>query len=91
LANRAACHRQLYHPKQCVDDCTEALRLNPQHVKALIRRGQSLENLERYEDALKDFELANVFAPGTKVAADGASRIRSALKKFEKDKKAGKS
>jgi len=90
LANRAACHRQLYNPKACVDDCTAALVLIPGHVKALIRRAQSLENLEKYEDALKDFEQANILAPATKVAAEGAARIRAALKKQEKDKKGGK-
>jgi tetratricopeptide (TPR) repeat protein len=90
LANRAACYRQLYNPKACVDDCTAALALVPGHVKALIRRAQSLENLEKYEDALRDFEQANILAPGTKVASEGAARIRAALKRNEKEKKGKK-
>jgi len=90
LANRAACHRQLYNPKAVVDDCTAALKINPQHVKALVRRAQAYENMEKYQDALKDFDLANLLAPGTEVAVSGASRIRAALKKEAKDAKDGK-
>jgi len=87
LANRAACYRQLYNPKAVVDDCSLALKLNPQHVKALVRRAQAYENLEKYEDALRDFDLANVLSPGTKVAVEGSSRIRAAMRKEQKGKK----
>lgn len=83
-ANRAACYRQLYDSKAVVDDCTEALKLNPNHVKALLRRGQALESLEKFKDALEDFKMANYLAPGTPIAVSGASRIRSALKRMEK-------
>lgn len=83
-ANRAACHRQLYMSKKVVHDCTEALKLNPNHVKALIRRGQAQESLEKFKEALEDFQRANYLAPGTPVAVQGASRIRSALKRERK-------
>lgn len=83
-ANRAACQRQLYDPKACVADCTKAIELNPYHVKAYIRRGQSLESLEKWQDALNDFEKACMYAPGVSVAVQGAARIRSALKRAGK-------
>jgi len=83
-ANRAACYRQLYNSKAVVDDCTECLKLNPHHVKALIRRAQSYESLEKYKEALEDFKQANYLAPGTSIAVQGSSRIRASLKRMEK-------
>jgi len=83
-ANRAACYRQLYSSKKVVADCTSALACNPNHVKALIRRAQALESLEKFKEALQDFQQANYLAPGTPVAVQGASRIRAALKREKK-------
>jgi len=83
-ANRAACHRQLYASKKVVADCTEALKYNPNHVKALIRRAQANESLEKFKEALQDFQQATYLAPGTPVAVQGASRIRAALKRENK-------
>jgi len=82
--NRAACYRQLYDSKAVVSDCTEALKLNPNHVKALIRRGQALESLEKFQEALQDFKQANYLAPGTPIAVQGSSRIRASLKRMKK-------
>jgi tetratricopeptide (TPR) repeat protein len=83
-ANRAACHRQLYSSKEVVKDCTKALELNPRHVKAFIRRAQAQESLEKFKEALSDFQQACYLAPGTNVAVQGASRIRAALKREQK-------
>lgn len=81
LANRAACYRQLYNADACVADCTEALKYNPRHAKAYIRRAQSYESLEKFKEALKDFEQANMLAPGVSVAVQGAARIRTSLRR----------
>jgi tetratricopeptide (TPR) repeat protein len=51
-ANRAACYVQLYEPKKVLDDCNNALKLAPDHAKALLRRAQALESLEKYKEAL---------------------------------------
>jgi len=84
--NRAACYHQLYDPKKTAEDCSSALKLNPNQTKALIRRAQAYESLERYQDALKDFEAALILAPNADVAIKGATRIRSALRKETKEK-----
>lgn len=83
-ANRAACYRQLYKDQEVVADCTEAIKLVPNHVKAYIRRAQGYESQEKYEQALEDFQKASMLAPNTPVAYQGASRVRTALKKIGK-------
>lgn len=80
--NRAACNRQLYLPDQTIADCTAALELKPDHVKALIRRAQAYESIEAYKKAYADFEMAARLSPGTKVAQDGTNRIRTAMRKL---------
>jgi len=35
-------------------DCTAVLEIDPENVKALIRRAQAFEGLERYRFALQD-------------------------------------
>jgi len=85
--NRAACYHQLYDPKKTSEDCTQALKYNPQNVKAMIRRAQALESLEKYEDALKDFEQSLILAPGSEVSIKGSTRIRASLRRQAKDKK----
>lgn len=82
FANRAACNRQLYKDVEVVADCTKAIELVPNHVKAYIRRAQGYESQEKYEKALADYQKASILAPNTKVAYEGASRVRTALKKI---------
>lgn len=36
-----------------VDDCTAAVELDPSYVKALLRRAQANERLEKYDLALE--------------------------------------
>jgi tetratricopeptide (TPR) repeat protein len=78
-ANRAACNVQLYDPVKVRDDCNAALALVPNHVKALLRRGQALESLEKYKDALADFELALRWDPNNSMALQALTRIKRAL------------
>jgi tetratricopeptide (TPR) repeat protein len=82
LANRAACNRQLYQPDLVINDCSEALELVPNHIKALIRRAQAYESVERYKHSLADFEMVCRLSPNTDVAIAGQARVRTALKRM---------
>lgn len=79
-ANRAACNVQLYEPSKVRDDCNMALRLVPNHVKALLRRGQALESLEKYKDALADFQQALTIDPNNNMALQAIGRIKRSMK-----------
>uniref|UniRef100_A0A7S2VAY3 Uncharacterized protein n=1 Tax=Entomoneis paludosa TaxID=265537 RepID=A0A7S2VAY3_9STRA len=54
LANRAACYKQISNFDGTIEDCTAVLEVEPENVKALIRRAQAFEGVERYRFALQD-------------------------------------
>ncbi|NXS70353.1 TOM34 protein, partial [Pandion haliaetus] len=54
--NRALCYLTLKQYKEAVQDCTEALRLDPKNVKALYRRAQALKELKDYRSSITDIK-----------------------------------
>ncbi|XP_010720640.1 mitochondrial import receptor subunit TOM34 [Meleagris gallopavo] len=52
--NRALCYLTLKQHKEAVQDCTEALRLDPKNVKAFYRRAQALKELKDYKSSIAD-------------------------------------
>ncbi|PKU35190.1 hypothetical protein llap_14504 [Limosa lapponica baueri] len=53
---RALCYLTLKQYKEAVQDCTEALRLDPKNVKALYRRAQALKELKDYKSSIADIK-----------------------------------
>lgn len=53
-SNRAACYKQISNFDGTIEDCTAVLEIEPENVKALIRRAQAFEGVERYRFALQD-------------------------------------
>jgi stress-induced-phosphoprotein 1 len=53
-SNRAACNKQISHFDAVIEDCSSVLEIEPDNVKALIRRAQAFEGVERYRFALQD-------------------------------------
>jgi len=54
LGNRAACYKQISHFDGTIQDCTYVLEVDPENVKALVRRAQAFEAVEKYRYALQD-------------------------------------
>lgn len=54
-SNRAACYNSLGEWEKVIEDTTAALALDAEYVKALNRRGNAYEHLEKYSEALLDF------------------------------------
>jgi len=63
FSNRAACFLSLKDWHMAIKDSTEALKLEPNYVKALTRRGTAHEALDKYEEALKDFKRVMELEP----------------------------
>jgi len=82
-ANRAACWVQLYEVDKVVADCTAALQLDPVNFKALVRRGQAYETLEKYKKSLEDFEKAAQLEPTAALPQQAVPRLKAAIKKLE--------
>jgi len=53
-SNRAACYKQISNFDGTISDCTAVLEVEPENIKALIRRAQAFEGVERYRFALQD-------------------------------------
>lgn len=54
LSNRAACYKQISNFDGVIEDSTAVLEIDPDNVKALLRRAQAFEAVERYRFALQD-------------------------------------
>lgn len=54
FANRAACYKQLSNFDGTIADCTAVLEVKTDDPKALIRRAQAYEAVERYKSSLQD-------------------------------------
>lgn len=81
-SNRAMCNQQRWSYSEVVDDCTRCLELVPDHIKALVRRAQAYEALEKYTKSLADFERATILSPNLDVAIKGSIRVRNIVKKL---------
>lgn len=66
LSNRSACYKQLSNFDNTIEDCTTVLEYEPDNVKALVRRAQAFEAVERYKLALQDVKY--VISLGANVA-----------------------
>ncbi len=49
-------NKQLNKLSECIEDCTKAIELDPNYVKAYLRRAKSYTEKEDYEAAIIDYE-----------------------------------
>ncbi|KAF8834259.1 mitochondrial outer membrane translocase receptor TOM70 [Paxillus ammoniavirescens] len=86
FSNRAACFMNMSPPQfeRVVADCDDALRQDPNYVKALNRRANALESLTRYEESLRDFTAATILEKFQNEAA--AQAVERVLKKLATDR-----
>jgi len=83
-SNRAHCWVQLYEPTKVVAECGEALNIEPDNTKALLRRGFAYESLEKYRQAYDDFNKVMSLDPSANKAVHAANRVKEALKRMGK-------
>ncbi|CAF0836289.1 unnamed protein product [Brachionus calyciflorus] len=71
--NRAAAYENLKNYEKVVEDCTDALSLDPNYEKALTRRSKALENLNRLQEAFEDLTslcILQKFSSSSMASAD---------------------
>mmetsp|Transcript_7710 Transcript_7710/g.11608 ORF Transcript_7710/g.11608 Transcript_7710/m.11608 type:complete len:321 (+) Transcript_7710:101-1063(+) len=63
FSNRSACYKQLSNFDGTIEDSSAVLEVEPQNVKALMRRAQAFEAIERYRYALQDIRTVLSMPP----------------------------
>ncbi|XVF60896.1 hypothetical protein PTKIN_Ptkin08bG0085100 [Pterospermum kingtungense] len=79
--NRAVCWSKLGFWEKSVEDCNQALKIQPNYIKALLRRAASNGKLGRWADAVRDYELLRKELPGDNEVAESLHNAQVALKK----------
>ncbi|KAH7685834.1 TPR repeat-containing protein [Dioscorea alata] len=78
--NRAACRSKLGQWEKSIEDCNEALKIQVNYTKALLRRAASYAKLERWADSVRDYEVLSKELPGDKEVAEALFHARISLK-----------
>ncbi|XP_059052848.1 protein unc-45 homolog B [Achroia grisella] len=79
LKNRAAAYLKTNEYNKVIQDCDESLKIVPEDPKALFRRSQALENLQRYEEAYKDAKAIFTIDPANKAIQPILSRLHAVV------------
>merc|ERR1712232_359372 len=87
-SNRAACHQKIQRWDEVVSDCTKAIELDSEYVKAYCRRSNAYEQQQKWHDALEDLKKAIEFDPTLKSKEYKRQAVleKRAQEQFEKDK-----
>ncbi|KAI3818813.1 hypothetical protein L1987_12634 [Smallanthus sonchifolius] len=78
--NRAVCWSKLGLWEKSIEDCNLALNIQPNYTKALMRRAVSNAKLERWGEAVRDYEMLSKELPGDNEVAESLSRAQEALR-----------
>ncbi|GMI99294.1 tetratricopetide-repeat thioredoxin-like 3, VHI-INTERACTING TPR CONTAINING PROTEIN [Hibiscus trionum] len=79
--NRAVCWSKLGLWEKSVEDCNQALKIQPNYIKALLRRAASNGKLGWWADAVRDYELLRKELPTDIEVAESLHNAQVALKK----------
>ncbi|KAK6934156.1 Tetratricopeptide repeat [Dillenia turbinata] len=79
--NRAACYYKLGQWEHSLEDCNQALQIQPNYTKALLRRAASYSKLERWVEAVRDYETLRRELPDDNEVAESLFHAQVALRK----------
>lgn len=80
FSNRAAAYLKLREFAKAEADCSSALRLEPAHLKSLVRRASARNGLGRHRAALQDLLAAQTLDPSSSGIRLELSRTREMLR-----------
>jgi len=83
-ANRAAAKAQLQMYNEVIADCHACLEIQPNNVKALLRRGLAYENKDIWKLARADMQKALSLEPSSMLASEALVRLDRNIRMMEK-------
>ncbi|XP_029704477.1 tetratricopeptide repeat protein 1 isoform X1 [Takifugu rubripes] len=75
FSNRAAARLHLDLKDQAIADCSRAIELNPDYVRALLRRAELYEQTEKLDEALEDYKKVLDHDPNQASAREACMRL----------------
>lgn len=84
LKNRAAVHLKQLNYNKAIKDCDEALKISPNDPKALFRRCQAFDALERFEEAYRDARYVLNVDPNNKAIKPIIARLHEIVQERSK-------
>ncbi|KAF7649432.1 hypothetical protein LDENG_00141490 [Lucifuga dentata] len=75
FSNRAAARLRLDLKDQALSDCCRAIDLNPDYVRALLRRAELYEQMEKMDEALEDYRKVLELDPDQTRARQACMRL----------------
>ncbi|ETW07294.1 hypothetical protein H310_01849 [Aphanomyces invadans] len=88
FSNRAACLLHLGRPEESIEDCTMAITHSPKYVKALMRRSQAYEKMDKMDEALQDVKTVLEIDPTVPSAIDAEKRLSAVVAERQEKMKA---
>nr|XP_029138682.1 tetratricopeptide repeat protein 1-like [Labrus bergylta] len=75
FSNRAAARLHLDQKDQAISDCSKAIELNPDYMRALLRRAELYEQTEKLDEALEDYKKVLDLDPTHTTARQACMRL----------------
>ncbi|KAG1940433.1 tetratricopeptide repeat protein [Pimephales promelas] len=75
FSNRAAARLHQDKKDSAISDCSKAIELNPNYVRAILRRAELYEKTEKLDEALEDYKTVLEKDPGIPAAREACMRL----------------
>ncbi|KAG7516960.1 tetratricopeptide repeat protein 1 [Solea senegalensis] len=75
FSNRAAARAHLGVKERAISDCSRAIELNPDYVRALLRRAELYDQTEKLDEALDDYKKVLERDPNNSSAKGACMRL----------------
>ncbi|XP_030638004.1 tetratricopeptide repeat protein 1 [Chanos chanos] len=75
FSNRAAARLHQDKKETAISDCSKAIELNPNYVRAILRRAELYEKTEKLDEALEDYKTVLEKDPSISLAREACVRL----------------
>uniref|UniRef100_A0A8C2FDG1 Tetratricopeptide repeat protein 1 n=1 Tax=Cyprinus carpio TaxID=7962 RepID=A0A8C2FDG1_CYPCA len=75
FSNRAAARLHQDKKDSAISDCSKAIELNPNYVRAILRRAELYEKTDKLDEALEDYKTVLEKDPGIPAAREACVRL----------------